>query len=170
VKKFFIQILLLIILIFAALLSSPLRPTSFSNPFFKPKPVEPAPQTRSSQLKIANILLNIEVADTQSKRSKGLGGRSSLASDSGMLFIFPKEDQYKFWMKGLSFPLDIIWIKGDQIVDITKNVPPPSVGQKDEDLLIYSPKVAVDSALEVNGGFCDIHGIKEDDRVELIEQ
>lgn len=118
-------------------------------------------------LQINGNILKVEVANTASKRSKGLGGRESLASDQGMLFIFEREGNYTFWMKGLKFPLDFIWIKGNQVLDIMPNIPPPQPGQTDQDLLIYQSKMTVDKVLEVNGGTADRLYIKIGDIVKI---
>lgn len=157
-KKFTIQFILLIIVIFSALL---FYTGKIPNIPFVPQ------STTYKQLVINDAKLKVEVADTQEKRRKGLGGRESLASDSGMLFVFEKEDQYPFWMKGLKFPLDFVWIKGDKVVDILQNIPSPTPGQKDESLPIYQSKVAVDKVLEVNGGVVERLKIKVDDSVKI---
>ncbi|MBI2595630.1 DUF192 domain-containing protein [Candidatus Daviesbacteria bacterium] len=112
-------------------------------------------------------VINIEIADTKEKRSKGLGGRQSLASDSGMLFIFDKTDKFTFWMKGLSFPLDFIWIKDDEIVEISPDIPFPESGQKDEDLPRYTPATQINKVLEVNGGFSAANNVKVGDKIEV---
>lgn len=158
VKKFIIQFVLLIILIFGALL---FYTGKVSNIPFVPKP------SHQTQVSINETKINVEVSDTQSKRSKGLGGRENLASSSGMLFIFDREDLYTFWMKGLKFPLDFIWIKGDKVIDLTENVPIPPEGAKDEDLPIYQSKEPIDKLLEVNAGFISTHNIKIGDTVSI---
>ncbi len=129
-------------------------------------------QARSTahQIKIGNIYLNIEIADTPELRSKGLGGRDSLPADSGMLFVFPKESKYQFWMRGMKFPLDFIFIRQGKVVDLLRNVQPPLDGQKDSTLPIYAPVVPVDMMLEVNTGFIDTNGIRVGDQVFLVEQ
>lgn len=124
-----------------------------------------APKTH--QVKINDTVINIEIADTQSKRSKGLGGRASLASSSGMLFVFEKPDKYPFWMKGLNFPLDFIWIKSSEVADILENIQPPAPGVPDSSLQIYTSNTEVDKVLEVAGGFVKAHGIKVGDKIEL---
>ena len=39
-----------------------------------------------------------------------------------MLFIFARPSRYSFWMVGMNLPLDIVWISGNKIVDIS-NIP-----------------------------------------------
>src|SRR5712691_6394813 len=47
----------------------------------------------------ARVFLNVEVADTDESRAQGLGNRTSLASDAGMLFVFETTNLWSFWMK-----------------------------------------------------------------------
>lgn len=119
------------------------------------------------QLKIAGINLTVEIADTQDKKNKGLGGRTSLASDSGMLFIFPEPSKYSFWMKEVNFPLDFVWIKGDTVVDLLQNIQPSAAGQEDASLPIYQPREEVDKVLEVTAGAIQRLNIKVGDTVSL---
>lgn len=129
-----------------------------------PKPTS----TDSGQVVINDYIFNVEVSDDASERGKGLGGKESLASDSGMLFLFPKADKYPFWMKGLRFSLDFIYISNNEVVDIIKNAMPPTEGQPDDQLPIYVPAVPVDRVLEVNGGVIDNLNIRIGDKVEVI--
>lgn len=159
-KKFVIQAILLILAIgvgmFYYVNSSSIGPLPF---------VPQSPQNR--QVKISDTVINIELADTQSKRSKGLGGRASLASDSGMLFTFDKADKYPFWMKGLSFPLDFIWIRGGSVVDISENIQPPPPNTPDSAVPILTANTEVDKVLEVSGGFVKEHNLKVGDKIEI---
>lgn len=132
----------------------------------------PVPVNKKSQvLKIIGrdgnpkALLTIELADTPDKRTKGLGFRQSLASESGMLFIHEEAKKYTYWMKGMQFPIDIIWIKGDTIADIIANIPPPIKGQTDDTLERYSSTVEVDRVLETNAGFVSSRNIQKDDKI-----
>lgn len=109
--------------------------------------------------------LKIEIADTKEKRSKGLGGRQSLASDSGLLFIHDNSQKYTYWMKGMQFPIDIMWIQGDTIADITPNIPPPVEGQTEDTLQRYSSKADVNRVLETNAGFVEANNIQIGDKV-----
>ena len=102
---------------------------------------------------------NLEVASDAASRALGLGGRGALADDSGMLFVFPSEGFHRFWMKDVSFPLDLLYIAGDgTIVDIQRMEPEPGV--PDAELTIYEPPVEVLLAMEINGGLARRHGIE----------
>lgn len=161
-KKFIIQAILLITAIAVAVYLFK-QGTDISNlPFLPQKPV-------FGHLQIKDVKLRVEIADTQSKRSKGLGGRQSLASDEGMLFVFPKADKYPFWMKGLSFPLDFVWISGEKIVDLLQNIQPPVKGVPDASLPIYESKEIVDKVLEINAGTITRLDIKIGDTIKLTQ-
>lgn len=70
---------------------------------------------------------NILIADTERERDQGLSGMVSLEQYSGMLFVFPESGYYKFWMKDMLFPLDIIYLDNDmRIVTIVSNIQPES--------------------------------------------
>ncbi len=113
--------------------------------------------------KIGDVEIKVEIADDSSKRQKGLGGRENLAENTGMLFIFEKPLRPQFWMKNVKFPLDIIWIKNNVVVDIIKNAAIPGSGASDDTLPRYVPNQEIDMALEVNAGFVDSKGIKNGD-------
>lgn len=157
-KKFLIQFILLMIVIFLALAIFTGKIPSIP---FLPQ------QAKFGVITINEAKLKVEIADTQPKRSKGLGGRTSLVEGEGMLFVFPKEDKYPFWMKGVSFPLDFIWVKGDKVVDLLENVSPAQAGQKDADLPIYVPKEPIDKMLEVPAGTVARLNLKVGDSVKI---
>ncbi|TXG99807.1 MAG: DUF192 domain-containing protein [Candidatus Moraniibacteriota bacterium] len=87
----------------------------------------------------------LERADTKEKRAQGLGDRASLERGTGMLFVFPTEDRYGFWMKGMQFPLDIIFIRQGVVDSVARNRLPG-------DLTPVFPHQPVDHVLEVNAG------------------
>ena len=109
--------------------------------------------------------INLELADTGEKRSKGLGYRDFLATGSGMLFIHDKTQKYTYWMKGMRFPIDIMWILDDKIVDIIPNIPPPIEGQRDDTLERFAPITEVNKVLETNSGFVVGNNIQKGDKI-----
>lgn len=114
-------------------------------------------------VRVGGIEISVEIPDTPSLQYKGLGLRDYLAEFSGMLFIFPKADFYRFHMKDMNFPIDIIWIRSNLIVDISKNVPIPT----DRNYQIYLPDQKADTVLEVNAHFADRHNIRVGDAVDV---
>lgn len=159
-KKFFAQIFLLILLISAVVYVSILQGV------FQPGNQQQLEQL--SKLRVGNTLISVDVADTPSKRSKGLSGRESIEENYGMLFVFDQPSQRVFWMKGMNIPLDFIWINGERVVDLTSNVPSPQPGTPNEQLPRYSSNQPIDKVLEVKAGSITRHNIKIGDKVELL--
>ncbi|MFC1753782.1 DUF192 domain-containing protein [Thermoproteota archaeon] len=91
-----------------------------------------SPAAHLNPLKFSHVLINnqkiaVEIADTEKTRTKGLMYRKKLADNNGMLFIYPQQDIYPFWMKNTYIPLDIIWINSDfKVVFIKYNAQPLS--------------------------------------------
>lgn len=103
--------------------------------------------------------IEIEIADTDSARTRGLMQRSSLAENTGMLFIFPTSGPQSFWMANTQVSLDILFADTDSaIVDIHKYTRPLSsdnVGGEHISRFV----------VEVPAGFTDTHGIVEGDQI-----
>lgn len=113
-------------------------------------------------LKIGENVLNIEIADTNEEREKGLSGRIELKESDGMLFVFKKDGIYGIWMKGMNFPLDIAWLdKNKKIVWIEKNVLPESYPK------IFNSASPSLYVLETNANFFENHQIKIGDIAEF---
>ena len=118
-------------------------------------PVDGLDFEKQLMLKINNATLNIEFARTDAERQKGLSGRESLASESGLLFIFELPGRYGFWMKDMKFPIDIIWIdENKKIADITANFLPLSFPQT------FLPASPIKYVLEVNAFWAEKNNIK----------
>lgn len=107
--------------------------------------------------------MQVEIADTESKRQLGLMSRQSMPENQGMLFVFEKEETQSFWMKNMKFPLDIIWISEDKrIVDIKSNVLP--CRDSCESIV---PQAKAKYVLEVNAGFVERNKIRIGDEVSF---
>ena len=115
-----------------------------------------------SAVKIGNAIVQVELADTVIKRTKGLMFRKSLGENEGMLFIFPSKGKHTFWMANTYIPLDIIWIGADmKIVHIEENVPPcTETGKLQAMCRVYRPDDTAKYVLEVNGGWSEKHKVE----------
>ncbi len=114
---------------------------------------------REAMVRINEAVFRVEVADTPALRGQGLSGRAALASDRGMLFVFPASGAYRFTMNGMRFPLDFIWIQGGRVVGITENAAPETQ--------VVEPPALVDRVLEITAGEAARRGIEAGDEVRL---
>ena len=115
------------------------------------------------KIEIGSRTYRIELALTDAERQKGLSDRKSLGASEGMMFVFPTPGKYSFWMKGMEFPLDFIWIKGNTVVDITRDAPPES----GPDYTLYRSENPSDKILELNAGEASRAGMKIGDPVKF---
>lgn len=121
---------------------------------------------------IGGQTINVELARTSVELQKGLMGRTYLAPNTGMLFIFSKPDIYPFWMKNTLIPLDIIYIdtsvslSTDKIVDMTTLQPPIDISSTNN-IPEYWPKSPANYVLEVNAGFTQTNNLKIGDEVKI---
>ena len=71
-------------------------------------------------------------------------------------------------MRGMRFPLDMVWINAEcAVVDITADVPHPSPGQDDSALPTYSPLDPATYTLEFNASPASLAGLQTGDQVTL---
>jgi uncharacterized membrane protein (UPF0127 family) len=95
------------------------------------------------ELKTSIYRIQAEVASTQQARQIGLMNRTSMPTDSGMLFIFDQKATHCFWMSNTKIPLAIAFIADDgKIVNIEE--------MQAETLNNHCPKAPVRYALEMN--------------------
>ena len=105
---------------------------------------------------------NVEVADRDDLRARGLMFRTQMADRNGMLFFFKKNQMIIMWMKNTFIPLDILFINQEGvIVHIAKSTVP-------ESLDYISSGEAVISALEVNAGITNRLNIKVGDKIDHV--
>ncbi len=112
------------------------------------------------------IEVAVEVAATPSTRARGLGGHAALGDLEGMLFAFETPGRYPFWMKGMDFPIDMIWLVaatgGEELLVVVHVAPDVQVdppGTPDAARPTYSPVSPATHVLEVNAGFAAMNGI-----------
>ena len=64
----------------------------------------------SRSVRIGEHVFQVEVASTPAQRARGLMGRSALAANGGMLFVFEQAGRHCFWMRNTPLPLSIAFI------------------------------------------------------------
>lgn len=110
--------------------------------------------------------INLEVASTPIAIEHGLMDRTSLNTDSGMVFLFGKGMQVNFWMYHTLIPLDMIFINNGKVIKIFENVPPCKSENK-QDCTLYpgGQGLNVTEVIEVNAGYAKSHNLKVGDTV-----
>jgi uncharacterized protein len=103
--------------------------------------------------------IDVEVAENDSERAKGLMFRPFMPDTVGMLFVFERSEPQGFWMKNTMISLDIIYVNEQKkIISIQKNATPYS----EQTLPSFGNAQYV---VEVNGGYCERNGIKVGDSI-----
>lgn len=116
------------------------------------------------KIHIANEDVSIVIADTKELQDKGLSGYKKIGVKEGMLFIFPIQGLYGFWMKDMEFPIDIIWFNDERkVVDVWENAAPSSYPE------VRVPSTPAKYVLEVKAGFYSTHGLKKGDTFSSID-
>ena len=100
------------------------------------------------------VVINCEVPSTDEEKMTGLMYRDSLCDNCGMFYDYVDGG---FWMKNVNFPIEMIFINDNQIVDIKK-------ANAQDETTIY-PSVESNGNLEVNDGFCESNNISIGNKV-----
>lgn len=114
---------------------------------------------------IENKTFFLDVAKTDKEKEIGLAKYDKLPENMAMLFIFSYPNYYSFWMKNMKFPIDIIYIKDNKIVDIFTDVPYPKT--KNEQLPIYTTKQKANFVLEINANLSKKYNFKIGSSVKI---
>jgi uncharacterized membrane protein (UPF0127 family) len=121
-------------------------------------------------VKLDDVVLDVQIAETDSQKTRGLMFQKQLTYDQGMIFVFNNEQIVPIWMLNMQFPLDIIWFDSSgNVVHIAKNVAPCTSA-------IETATCTVDNGggknakyvLEVTAGFVDKFNITENSKLQII--
>ena len=98
-------------------------------------------------LRVNGTTIGLDIARTQAAQEVGLGGRKSMPTNEGMLFVFARPTTTCFWMKGMQFPLDIIWLnRTKQVLSVQAHALPSSYPQS------FCPSHPAQYVIELNAG------------------
>ena len=107
------------------------------------------------------VSMRLELAENVNAQETGLGGRTNVPDGYGMLFIFPIEGDYGFWMKDMQVPIDIFWLDDNgQVVTMKQTVSPDTYPN------VFYPSSDVKYVLETRAGFARDHQITIGSKLE----
>lgn len=109
----------------------------------------------------------VDLAIEPSEQQLGLGYRNGLDDGTGMLFVGSAPMTRTFWMKGMRFCLDIIWIHDGEIRSAAESVCPDPDGTSDADRARFSSGEPVTHVLEMPAGWLQENGYGRGTPVDL---
>lgn len=105
---------------------------------------------RTPWVEVGGERFQVEVADDDAERARGLMFRDAMADDHGMLFIHDRQEPQAYWMKNTRIPLDILYFDRDgRLVSQQRDVPPCSAGDRCPP---YPSRAPAQYVLELNAG------------------
>ncbi len=121
-------------------------------------------------VKIDNVVLEVQIADTGPLLTRGLMFQEELPFDQGMLFVFEGEERRSIWMRNMQFSLDILWLDNEgNVLHIEKNIPPCKTALETASCPSYKgDNKLAKYVLEVTAGFVDEFNITENSKLEIV--
>ena len=121
-------------------------------------------------IKIDNKILDVQIAETDAQKTRGLMFENELPDDQGMIFVFSQEQIVPIWMLNMQFPLDIIWFDTNgNVLHIEKNVPPCKSALETATCTVQNADgKKAKYVLEVTAGFTDKFHITENSKMQII--
>jgi hypothetical protein len=102
----------------------------------------------------AGVSLQLDYATTSAARELGLGNRTDVPENYGMLFVFPNPNYWGFWMKDTLVPLDLFWLDSQgKVVSMAADVATSTFPT------VFYPSVPAKYVLETAAGFAEAHGV-----------
>ena len=108
--------------------------------------------------------IDLEVADTEFLKQKGMMYKTSYPRNRGMLFLWDDIVPISMWMKNTYLPLDIIYMVDGEVVDYDKDVQPCDKQQCET----YGD-VNANQVIELLSGGVDNYNISIGDQIELMD-
>ena len=122
---------------------------------------------RTQDIILIEQTLHVYVAETIKDMYVGLGGREDLGENDGMLFLYDYPGKHGIVMRGMLFPIDIVWFYEGQVVDIAPAVPVEPEATEYE-LTPYRPRTDATMVLELPAGWVAAHDLKIGDTLLIL--
>lgn len=139
--------------------ATPAPGTGATVPAAPPWRAELVPRNRPLTITVGTTPVLVEVANNDQERSLGLGLRAGLLPGTGMLFVFDGPPEVRnFWMGGMRFCLDIIWLQDGIITGAAENTCPGPPGEGQDLIPRHQSPGAAEFVLEMPAGFLAENG------------
>jgi uncharacterized membrane protein (UPF0127 family) len=148
-KKVIIAILVILVVFLGLLFLKPIRKDIYV-------------EYKTTNINILGTEFTAQIADNDPLRELGLSYRNSLDDNSAMLFVFERPSVYKFWMKDMKFPIDMIWLdENKEVIHIEKDVKPETFPES------FGPNKNAKYIIEIKANRVDQIGLSVGDILEF---
>lgn len=112
-------------------------------------------------IQIGDNKYKVEVVKEAKDQIKGLSDRTDMNNIDGMLFIYDKSEMQSFWMKGMRFDLDIIWINNGKVIGFEENI------SHQDQQTSYKSSESANMVLELETGRIKKDDLKVNDEIKF---
>lgn len=113
----------------------------------------------SPSIVVGDRRIPVSIADSEEERQIGLSNTKSLAQGTGKLFVFEEIGTYGFWMKDMSYPIDIVWVDQNYKVVSVTTITPESYPE------VFYPSSEIKYVLELNSGEAKIFDLVPESKI-----
>lgn len=118
---------------------------------------------------IDDVPLEVQIADTEPRRVRGLMFQDQLPYDQGMIFVFDKPGLYSLWMLNMQFPLDMMWFDANgNMIHIEQDIQPCRTALEITTCQSVVPNDHAIYVIEVTSGFVKQNNITYDSVLKII--
>lgn len=112
---------------------------------------------------VGDELVVLEVVKTPEQHARGLSQRETIPKNYGMLFVFPDDGEYAFWMKDMLVPIDMFWLtKSGKVVHVERGVAPDTFPSS------FVNDTPARYVLETRSGVAAIHSIEDGSMIRFV--
>jgi uncharacterized membrane protein (UPF0127 family) len=107
------------------------------------------------------MIFNLHIADSFFTRMRGLSRHKTLAHNDGLMIQFPFPFFWPIWMRGMQFPIDVLWLRHGKIVDMCEALLPENPYR------MHFPMCCADACVELNMGAIQNHQLSIGSLIEF---
>jgi len=135
---------------------------------------------QTARIVISDRVFHLDIADDEWEIERGLGFRTGLAEDGGMIFVFDEPSEQMFVMRDCVIPIDVVFLDATgAVLAVHEMVPEPPRSEAEragteggEDAYVgrlrgYSSGGEASFAIEVRGGTAKARGVVAGDRIQI---
>jgi len=117
-----------------------------------------------TEVKLKGFAVKAAIVANPEEQTRGFMFKPSIADDEAMIFVYPRDGVYSFWMKNTRFALDIIWLDAaKKAVYIKENFLPC----ENDPCPVETPPNSARYVLEVKSGTVKKTALMLGDRVDF---